>query len=574
MNEIINRLLRERFLAGELLVSALLSNILALASSLYVMQVLNRYVSQGIDSTLVTLTTGVVIAIGLEFGFRQIRHSLVSDINKIPNEEIATSVFAVLTRAQMFALSQIDPGKRREIVSGVTEVENAYTPSNINTILDVPFSLVFLFVLSLFSWLLALITVLFIGFIMFHTLVKSSTIKDATQEMKSGSALTGSIIETANREVETVRSFNAASYLKDQWIEKSDQVNVLRDKIGSNQGLIQTVTQSSTAFMSALIIAIGAVLVVRGDLDSGMLIAANILATRALQPFSRLASLRSAFEKADNALITLKEFVILPLEAERGSAKKKYSGSIELRDVAFFYPGSSTPLYESLSLTLEPGSLVFVVGESGTGKTTMAKMLVGLMTPVRGQILVDGLDLRQVVLEWWRRQVVYFPQEPSFLNASIEDNLRTLNPDLTAERLNEIINQAGLRTFVDESQEGLETLIRDNGRQLAVGIRRQLSLARALTTEGRLVVFDEMFDGLDAEGKTSVNQVLNQFVKEGRTVFIMSHRAAKDDAINAIIDLNSKPKPRITKFSESYPSGVAHRAPTAEEIALRDGDGS
>jgi ATP-binding cassette subfamily C protein LapB len=287
-----------------------------------------------------------------------------------------------------------------------------------------------------------------------------------------------------------------------------------------------------------------------------------------------VASLRAAFEKSDNALKILKEFVLLPLEAERGSAKKVYSGAIEFRDVAFFYPGSSTPLYESLSITLEPGSLVFVVGESGTGKTTMAKMLVGLMTPVRGQILVDGLDLRQVVLEWWRRQIVYFPQEPSFLNATIEENLRTLNPDMTNERLNEIINIAGLRTFVDESQEGLATLIRDNGRQLAVGIRRQLALARALTTDGRLVVFDEMFDGLDAEGKTAVNHVLNQFVKEGRTVFIMSHRASKDEAINAIIDLNSKPKPRITKFSEAYPSGIAHRAPTAEEIALRDGVGA
>ena len=93
MQEIVNRLLRERFWAGELLVSTLLSNILALASSLYVMQVLNRYVSNGVDSTLITLTTGTIIAIGLEFGFRQVRHNLVRDINEKPNEEIALSVF-------------------------------------------------------------------------------------------------------------------------------------------------------------------------------------------------------------------------------------------------------------------------------------------------------------------------------------------------------------------------------------------------------------------------------------------------------------------------------------------------
>lgn len=574
MEEVVKRLLRERFWAGELLVSALLSNILALASSLYVMQVLNRYVSNGVDSTLITLTTGALIAIGLEFGFRQVRHNLVRDINEKPNEEIALSVFSVLTRAQMFALSQIDTAKRREIINGITEVENAYTPSNINTILDVPFSIVFLIVLAMFSWVLALITVLFIAFIMFHTMVKSAGIRDSTQDMKGESAQSSSYVETANREIETVRGFNAASFLKEKWLEQTDKVNELRDSIGSSQGLIQTVTQSSTAFMSVLVIAVGAVLVVNGDLDSGMLIAANILATRALQPFGRFAGLRTAFEKADNAMGLLKEFVALPLEADRGSAKKNYTGSIEFRDVAFFYPGSSTPLFESIDLKLDAGSLVFVVGESGTGKTTMAKILTGLLSPIRGQILIDGLDLRQVVLEWWRTQVVYFPQEPTFLNASIEENLRTLAPDMTPERLNEIINQAGLRVFVDESPEGLETMIVDNGRQLAVGIRRQLALARALTTDGRMVVFDEMFDGLDGEGRAAVSQVLNQFVKEGRTVFLMSHKASNDDAIHAVIDLNSKPKPRITKFSAAYPSGAGHRAPTAEEIARRDGEGT
>jgi len=570
MEEIVKRLLRERFLAGELLVSALLSNILALASSLYVMQVLNRYVSNGVDSTLITLTTGTLIAIGLEFGFRQVRHNLVSEINQKPNEEIALSIFSVLTRAQMFSLSQIDTGKRREIVNGVNEVESAFTPSNINTILDVPFSIVFLIVLAMFSWVLAFVTVLFIAFIMFHTMVKSSTIRDATQEMKSGSAQTGSIVETANREIETVRSFNAALYLKEKWLEKTDGVNDLREQIGSHQGLIQTVTQSATAIMSALVIAFGAMLVVSGDLDSGMLIACNILATRALQPFSRFAGLRTAFEKSENAMELLEEFVKLPLEPERGSAKKQYSGAIEFRDVAFFYPGSSTPLFESLNVDLNAGSLVFVVGESGTGKTTMAKMLSGLMAPVRGQILIDGLDLRQVVPEWWRKQIVYFPQEPSFLNASIEDNLRTLDPDMTNERLNEVVNQAGLRTFIDETPEGLETMIVDNGRQLAVGIRRQLALARALTTNGKLVVFDEMFDGLDSDGRAAVNQVLNQFVHEGRTVFLMSHKASKDDAIHAVIDLNPKPKPRVTIFSAAYPSGAGHRAPSEEEIAARD----
>lgn len=573
MSEIFQRMLRVRLLAGELLVSALLSNLLALASSLYVMQVLNRYVSNGVDSTLATLTVGTVIAVSLEFGFRQVRHRLAQEINERPNEEISLAVFAVLTRAKAFALEQIPPGKRREIAASVNDVDSAYTPANVNAVLDVPFSIVFVIVLTMFSWVLALVAVVFILFVGAFTVLKSANIRDANQNLKNVSAQSGSILETANREIETVRAFSAADFLKSDWIEKSDMLSALREKIATSQGLMQTVTASSTALMSVMIIAIGAILVVRGDMDAGTMIGANILATRALQPISRFVGLRTSFEKADQSLEVLREFVTLPLEAERGSAKRDYSGAVEFRDFAFFYPGSNSPLFESLTIKLEASSLVVVVGESGTGKTTLAKLLTGLMDPVRGQILADGLDLRQVAPEWWRKQVVYFPQEPTFLNASIEDNLRVVNPDISGERLNEVIDRAGLRAFLDESPDGFETMIVDNGRQLAVGIRRQLALARALTSDGRLVVMDDMFDGLDSEGRAAVNRAANTFVQEGRTVFLMSHKASPNEAINIIIDLNLKPKPRVTQFSSLTPkdymeSAKKQRQTEADEVAM------
>jgi ATP-binding cassette, subfamily C, bacterial LapB len=552
MDEFIARLKRNPRLSGKLITATLLSNLLALASPLFVMQVLNRYVSHGVDSTLATLSLGTLAAVIMEFFFRRMRHHMADDLNEHPNEEVRLAGFSVLAHGKIPTLEQIPAGKRREIVNGATDVESVYNSTNINIILDLPFSVIFLFILYLLSPLLALIAIGFIGAIFISALLGAISVRNHTSELRNVSGHSSGVLETAIREVDTIHAFNAAGFVKKSWFETSDKAAEFRAKIASSQGLVQTMTQSGTAVMSIAIISAGAILAVIGELDAGAMIGANILATRAMQPTSKFAQLGAALAKAKQSLSQLKEFVQLPLEPDKGSAKENYSGSLELRDMAFFFPNSSGPLFESLSLEMAPGNIMIVVGNSGTGKTTLARILVGLLEPVRGQVLVDGMDLHQVSPEWWRKQIVYLPQEPTFLNASIADNLGVSNPDADMSRMNAAIAEAGLRTFIDESSDGMETLIQDNGRQLAVGVRRSLALARALMSDGRFVIIDEMFDGFDVDGRAAVNAVLNRFVSEGRSIVIMSHQASRMDGITAVVDLNTKPQPRITFFGENY----------------------
>ena len=138
----------------------------------------------------------------------------------------------------------------------------------------------------------------------------------------------------------------------------------------------------------------------------------------------------------------------------------------------------------------------------------MASLLLGLLEPSRGQVLVDGLDIKQASPDWWRRQVIYLPQEPALLNASIGENLRSNIPDLADEELNKSGDQCGLRKFLDESSEGLDTQVVENGWRLSEGIRRRIALARALTTDGMLVVIDEPTESLDAEGSNAAHEIL------------------------------------------------------------------
>ncbi|MBT7954748.1 MAG: ATP-binding cassette domain-containing protein [Rhodospirillaceae bacterium] len=367
-----------------------------------------------------------------------------------------------------------------------------------------------------------------------------------TRQLLDTSRQSNLISGTAIQERDTLRSFNAGNFLTKAWLGQVAKVNNLHRRIISHRGLLASISQTIVGLMSVTTMAVGAILVVQGALDVGALIGANILAARALQPISRFAQLGEVFLKAKQSMNLLGEFLKLPREPETGSAKRDYTGSLELRDVGYIYPGATGPLYESLSVTIPAGAICVINGSNGTGKTTLARLIMGIIEPNRGQILADGLDLRQVLPEWWRQQVIYMPQEPGFLNATLLENLQINAPETDLSQLNQIIDATGLRKFLDETPNGFETPITENGRRLAVGIRRRLALARALTTNGKLVLLDEPTEGLDNDGSQVVSAVVSSLHQQGHTIIATSHDPNIIKQAQIFIDLNAKPTPTIT----------------------------
>ena len=165
--------------------------------------------------------------------------------------------------------------------------------------------------------------------------------------------------------------------------------------------------------------------------------------------------------------------------------------------------------------------------------------------------MADGLDLRQASSDWWRKQIIYLPQEPTLLNTSIRENLITLNSDMNSQELSNVISSAGLSNYLDESPLGLDTQITDNGRNLSLGIRRRLALARALTTEGMLVIFDEPTEGLDNDGVSCIFSTMKDLAARGRTIIVATHDPKIVRGAHVVIDLNFKPTPRVTDRRQS-----------------------
>lgn len=547
MEEFFIRLTARKGYAIELIIASLFINILALGSSIYVIQVLTRYIANGVDGTLVALTVGVILAVILEFLFRMLRNRLASAVSLHADKVLASKVYNIFNCAKYSALNSISKSMRQELMHSLDSIQNAYSGQNICTVLDVPFAVLFLLVITLLSpWLAMIVSIAIILSLIMGWLGQRSISDTASKLNESNIAKNGLVAATISN-ADTVRMFNAWPRLLSTWDQITKHSHVVRTWLEGNRGLLQNASQSLTACMTVAIYAAGAKLVVAGQFDIGVLIGTNILAARALMPMSRFAQMGESLVKAQQAEQRLAELQRLPLELVRGTAKKTYTGKITFHDMSFIYPDMPAPLFESLSLEIVPGTLVAVIGPNSAGKTTLARLLLLLLEPTRGQIFMDDIDLRQVSVVWWRRQISYLPQDLNFLLGSIQDNITVVNPDISPAVLNEIIRVADLREFIDNSAEGMNAPILENGAQLSQGIRKRLALARALATQGNLVVLDEPMEGLDDKGQAAVLHVIEQLKKQGKTIITFGNDEKIVKDAQTIIDLSQKPVPAITQ---------------------------
>ncbi|MGL1862262.1 MAG: ATP-binding cassette domain-containing protein [Pseudodesulfovibrio sp.] len=554
MNELFRRLFRSKPLAVEIIVASFFVNLLFLASPIFVIQILSRYIGYGFDGTLYTLTAGMLIALVLGMAFTIVRTRMCSAISSEPDRLLQSVVLDSLSQIKSSALERIPQAKVQEVMAAPQVVQSAYEASRIASMLDMPFFLLFLLAVFMLSPLLAIITLLAVGFTVLAGKMNMDSARKSDHVFRETMVRHRGGVNSAISGAETVRAYHGGGFLRKIWDEQVAKMMDLKGQIVLQKSWSLAVVQSFSSLLKVAVYAFGAKQVVDGDLTVGALIGASILSAKALQISSSFMQTVLMLGKADDAMRMINEFVGLPRESNGGTAMKHFSGRLEFKDVAVAFPGATGPLFESLSHVVEPGTVVGIIGANGAGKTTLSKLVVGLLDPGRGQILADGVDTRQLAPEWWRRQVMYLPQEPSFLNGTYKENITMLNPEIEEARLNEIVRLSDLRRFLDSSATGMETMITDGGRSLPLGIRKRLAIARAMVGQGRLAVFDEPTEGLDVEGSEAVFQIMNILAKEGVTLLLVSRDPNIMKGFSTVVDLNSKPVPKIGIVQKKTPA--------------------
>jgi len=545
VRQLLTFLLADPRRALELLLATGLVHLLGLVGTVFVILVFNYYLPYGIDTTLVTLALGALIAAAAEWGIRAARVNLCAGLSGTPNRVLGEAVFGQLANAQFSLLERLPLAARQESMRSLDAGSKASSPAALVALLDVPFGFLYLLALALLSPWLGLIVLfgLLAGALLSVTArhgLRRGHAALLREELQMRAAFTNTIAGQ-----ETIRLFGVADTLAGKWRVLWSRVLDLRDALYVRQESIQNACALLLALQNVAVISVGASMAYAGSLSVGALVGANMLAARALALPLRLLQTMDTYTEADQSRLRIGELLRLPREGVQGSGLKQFAGRLELSDIAFLYPGSNAPLFERLSLIVPPGSLVAVVGPNGSGKSTLAQLLAGLRPPVRGQILVDGVGLSQLSPRWWRQQLVYLAQEPTFLEGSIRENILLGRPDATAEQLSAAIHDSGLEAWLNQSPEGLDALVAEDGARLALGIRKRLSLARALLVGGRLVLADEPTAGLDAAGRLAHLSALHALHSRGATVIVVTEDPQILLAANIMIDLGSKPVPRL-----------------------------
>jgi len=296
---------------------------------------------------------------------------------------------------------------------------------------------------------------------------------------------------------------------------------------GRAQALFGPGTESIGILTQAIVLLVGGRMALRGEVSLGELTAFLLFLTSFFAPVQTLVQLYNQYQQGSAAVVKLRELLARePSVPEQSDAIElpPIRGAICLEGVTFGYDPDHLVLRD-VDLELAPGEVLAVVGPTGAGKSTIAKLITRFYDPTFGHVTIDGHDLRDVTIDSLRSQLGVVPQEPFLFNGTIRDNVAFARPDATEDEVLEACRAVGLQGLMDRMPDGMDTPIHERGASLSAGERQLVALARAFLARPRVLVLDEATSSLDLLSESVIEQALDSLL-EGRTAILIAHRLA------------------------------------------------
>jgi subfamily B ATP-binding cassette protein HlyB/CyaB len=511
---------------GEVLLASFFIQLFALLTPLFTQVVIDKVLVHKGMTTLHVLAIGMVALTLFDVVLGGLRTYVFSHTSNRIDVGLGAQLFRHLLA---LPLAYFEARRVGDTVARVRELETIrqfLTGSAVTVVVDLLFAGVFLAVMVLYSPLLTLLVVgalpLYIGL----SVVVTPVIRARLNEKFNRGAENQAFLVEAITGIETVKAMAVEPPMQRKWEEQlagyvraGFRATNLMNVTGQAASFVQKVT-------TIAILWLGAHLVMNNELSIGQLIAFTMLAGLISGPVLRLVQLWQDFQQAGISVQRLGDVLNAPPEPAHSPNRATLpalAGRVVFEQVSFRYRPDGPEVLRKVSFDVDAGKIVGIVGRSGSGKSTIAKLIQRLYVPERGRVLVDGVDLAQIDPAWLRRQIGVVLQENFLFNRSVRDNIALADPGLSMERVVAAAQLAGAHEFVLELPHGYDTVVGEHGCSLSGGQRQRIAIARALVANPRILIFDEATSALDYESEAIIQKNLAQICK-GRTVFLIAHR--------------------------------------------------
>ncbi len=519
-------IVKYRRLLSEVLLASFVLQLFGLLTPLFTQVVIDKVLVHKGFTTLHVLASGMVALALFEATLGGFRTYLFAHTTNRIDVGLGAQLFRHILA---LPLAYFEARRVGDTVARVRELEHIrqfLTSNSVTVVLDLLFTVVFLAVMWGYSSRLTLVVLGSMPCYAVLSLVITPLIRVRLNEKFNRGAENQSFLVEAISGMQTVKALAVEPPLQRRWDEQLAGYVCASFRATS---LITVTSQIASFIQKITTIAVlwtGASLVIGGDLSIGQLIAFNMLSSQVTGPLLRIVNLWQEFQQVGISVQRLGDVLNTRPEPSYHPSRTtlpRVAGRIVFDEVTFRYRPDGPEVLRKVSFAIEPGHVVGIVGRSGSGKSTIAKLIQRLYVPEGGRVLVDGVDLAQVDPSWLRRQVGVVLQENFLFNRSVRDNIALTNPALSMDRVIEAAKLAGAHDFILELPEGYDTMVGEQGCSLSGGQRQRIAIARALVANPRILIFDEATSALDYESEAIIQQHMAQ-MRKGRTVIIIAHR--------------------------------------------------
>lgn len=528
-----------RRLLSEVLAASFFLQLFAVVSPLFFQVIIDKVLVHRSMSTLDVLVIGLVVLTVFEAILETLRVYLFAHTTNRIDVELGARLFRHL---MALPIAYFQTRRVGDSVARVRELENIrqfLTSSALTLVIDLLFTVVFLAVMFYYSTTLTWIVLASFPFYIGISAGAAPLFRARLDEkFNRGSENQAFLVESVTG-VETLKAMAVEPQMQRRWEEQLAGYVSASFRVLSLNNTASQAVQMINKLVIAATLYFGARLVIGGDLTVGELVAFNMLAARVSTPVLRLAQVwqdfhqaRLSIDRLGDILNTMPEPSFTPARA----ALPPIRGQVTFEHATFRYRIDGPEVLHNISFNVEPGKVIGIVGSSGSGKSTITKLIQRLYVPESGRVLIDGVDLSMVDLSWLRRQIGVVLQENVLFNCTIRDNIALADPTLPMERVIEAAILAGAHEFILQLPEGYDTVVGERGSTLSGGQRQRIAIARALITDPRILILDEATSALDYESERAIQQNMRQ-ITAGRTVFIIAHRLSTVRNANRIITL-------------------------------------